>query len=70
MDVWMHAFSFTHRTAERARQVEAWGFDGLLVADSQNLNADVWIELALSGAATDRIALGPGVTNPLTRHGR
>jgi 5,10-methylenetetrahydromethanopterin reductase len=68
MDVWMHAFAFTHRTVERARQVEAWGFDGLLVADSQNLNADVWIELALAGAATDRIALGPGVTNPFTRH--
>jgi 5,10-methylenetetrahydromethanopterin reductase len=68
MDVWMHAFSFAHRTVERARQAEAWGFDGLLVADSQNLNADVWIELALAGAATDRIALGPGVTNPFTRH--
>src|SRR5919109_1458158 len=68
MDVWMHAFSFTHRTVERARQVEAWGFDGLMLADSQNLNADVWIELALAGAATDRIALGPGVTNPFTRH--
>jgi 5,10-methylenetetrahydromethanopterin reductase len=68
MDVWMHAFSFANRTVERARQVEAWGFDGLLVADSQNLNADVWIELALAGAATDRIALGPGVTNPFTRH--
>lgn len=64
----MHAFSFTHRTVERARQVEAWGFDGLMLADSQNLNADVWIELALAGAATDRIALGPGVTNPFTRH--
>jgi 5,10-methylenetetrahydromethanopterin reductase len=68
MDVWMHAFSFAHRTVERARQVEDWGFDGLLVADSQNLNADVWIELALAGAATDRIGLGPGVTNPSTRH--
>jgi 5,10-methylenetetrahydromethanopterin reductase len=68
MEVWMHAFSFAQRTVERARQVEAWGFDGLLVADSQNLNADVWVELALAGAATERIALGPGVTNPLTRN--
>ena len=64
----MHTFAFSHRVAERARQVEAWGFAGLLVADSQNLNADVWVELALAGAATERIGLGPGVTNPMTRH--
>jgi 5,10-methylenetetrahydromethanopterin reductase len=40
----------------------------VFVADSQNLNADVWVELSLAAAATRRIALGPGVTNPLTRH--
>jgi 5,10-methylenetetrahydromethanopterin reductase len=39
----------------------------MLVADSQNLNADVWVELALAGVATDRLHLGPGVTNPATR---
>jgi 5,10-methylenetetrahydromethanopterin reductase len=54
--------------AELARQAEEWGFDGFLLADSQNLNADIWIELALAGAATERIKLGPGVTNPATRH--
>ena len=63
----MHAFSFPHRVAELAARVEEWGFAGLLVADSQNLNADIWVELALAGAATRRIELGPGVTNPLTR---
>ena len=40
MQVWLHAFAFPHRSADRARQAEAWGFDGMLVADSQNLNAD------------------------------
>ena len=64
----MHAFAFPGRVAEIGRRVEERGLAGLLVADSQTLNADVWIELALAGAATDRIALGPGVTNPLTRH--
>jgi 5,10-methylenetetrahydromethanopterin reductase len=64
----MHSFAFPHRVAETARQVEEWGFAGLLVADSQNLNADVWVELALAGVATERISLGPGVTNPATRH--
>jgi 5,10-methylenetetrahydromethanopterin reductase len=68
MEVWLHAFAFPRRTAALARQVEDWGFTGLLVADSQNLNADVWIELALAAAATERISLGPGVTNPATRH--
>lgn len=64
----MHAFSFPGRVAELAQRVEGWGFDGLLVADSQNLTADIWVELALAGAATERIMLGPGVTNPVTRH--
>lgn len=68
MDVWMHTFAFPRRVSELARQVEGWGFAGLLVADSQNLNADVWVELALAVAATHRIGLGPGVTNPVTRH--
>ncbi|MGI8585496.1 MAG: LLM class flavin-dependent oxidoreductase [Thermoleophilaceae bacterium] len=68
MDAWMHTFAFPHRVAERARQVEDWGFAGLLVADSQNLNAELWVELALAAAATERIGLGPGVTNPVTRH--
>ncbi|MBA2567328.1 MAG: LLM class flavin-dependent oxidoreductase [Thermoleophilaceae bacterium] len=68
IDFWMHTFAFPGRVVERARQVEAWGFAGLLVADSQNLNAEVWVELALAGAATERLALGPGVTNPATRH--
>jgi 5,10-methylenetetrahydromethanopterin reductase len=68
MEVYRHAFAFAGETAELARRVEAWGLDGLLVADSQNLNADVWVELALAAAATRRIAVGPGVTNPATRH--
>ena len=68
MEVWLHAFSFPRRTAELARRAERWGYDGMLVADSQNLNADVWIELALAAAATERLKLGPGVTNTATRH--
>jgi 5,10-methylenetetrahydromethanopterin reductase len=68
LEVWIHAFSFARRVAPLARQVEEWGFDGFLLADSQNLNADIWVELALAGAATERLRLGPGVTNPATRH--
>ena len=68
MEVWLHAFAIPGQVAETARRAEAWGFDGLLIADSQNLTADIWIELALAGAATSRLRLGPGDTNPVTRH--
>ena len=68
MELWLHAFSFPGRVAELAQRAEQWGFAGLLVADSQNLTGDIWVELALAGAATSRLRLGPGVTNAVTRH--
>jgi len=68
MELWLHTFAIPGRTADVARRAEAWGFDGLLVADSQNLTADIWVELALAAAATTRLRVGPGVTNPVTRN--
>jgi 5,10-methylenetetrahydromethanopterin reductase len=68
MEVWTRAYAIPHRVAEVARKAEGWGFTGLLLADSQNLTADIWVELALAGAATSRLRLGPGVTNPVTRN--
>jgi 5,10-methylenetetrahydromethanopterin reductase len=68
MDVWLHAFARAGRTADAARQAEEAGYTGLMLADSQNLTAEVWVELALAVAATERLQLGPGVTNPVTRH--
>jgi 5,10-methylenetetrahydromethanopterin reductase len=67
MEVWLHGFAFPGRVAELACAAEEWGFTGLLLADSQNLTADIWVELALAAAATTRLRLGPGVTNPVTR---
>jgi 5,10-methylenetetrahydromethanopterin reductase len=54
--------------AALARRVEAEGWDGLMLADSQNLVGDPYVELALAARETARIRLGTGVTNPLTRH--
>src|SRR5436305_4310487 len=68
MELWLHTFAFPGKVADVARQGEQWDFAGLLVADSQNLTADIWVELALAGAATSTLRVGPGVTNPLTRH--
>jgi 5,10-methylenetetrahydromethanopterin reductase len=68
MEFWLHGFALPGRVAELAQRAESWGFDGLLLADSQNLTADIWVELCLAASATSRLRIGPGVTNPVTRH--
>src|SRR5437868_10175891 len=54
--------------ARTAQEIEAAGWDGLLVVDSQNLSGDPYVALALAAVATKRIGLGTGVTNSVTRH--
>jgi 5,10-methylenetetrahydromethanopterin reductase len=51
-----------------ALEIEALGFDGLVLTDSQNLSPDTYVALTLAARATKRLLLGPGVTNALTRH--
>lgn len=52
----------------QAQQAEADGFDGWYCVDSQNLSGDAYVGLTLAATATEHIGLGPGVTNPVTRH--
>lgn len=52
----------------QAQRCEGLGYDGLTLTDSQNLSADTYVALTLAARATSRLRLGPGVTNPLTRH--
>jgi 5,10-methylenetetrahydromethanopterin reductase len=47
---------------------EAAGFDVAWLPDSQFLWRDAWVSLALGATQTERIALGPCVTNLQTRH--
>ncbi|GAA4843789.1 TIGR03842 family LLM class F420-dependent oxidoreductase [Actinomycetospora corticicola] len=54
--------------AARAREVEAAGWDGLLLADSQNLTPEVFVALTVAAGATTTLELGPAVTNLVTRH--
>jgi 5,10-methylenetetrahydromethanopterin reductase len=54
-------------TARLAARVEALGFDAILCPDTQNLCADPYGQLSLAAAATQRLRLGTGVTNPITR---
>ena len=56
------------RIEDVARKAEEDGWDGLALTDSQNLSPDTYVALTLAARATQRITLGPGVTNPLTRH--
>ena len=68
LDLWLATDSSTLNAAATAKRVEAAGWDGLVIYDSQNLDGDCYVALALAAAATKRIGLGPGVTNPGTRH--
>ena len=68
MQLWTTGVASARSSARTAQEIEAAGWDGMLVVDSQNLSGDPYVSLALAGAATTRIGLGTGVTNSVTRH--
>jgi probable F420-dependent oxidoreductase len=55
------------RIVELAKKAEDAGFDYVWLADSQVLWQDSWIVSSLVAEATERIKIGPMVTNPVTR---
>lgn len=58
-------------TAAYAGEVEAAGFDFMWMPDTPLLAGrwrDVYMHLGAAADATSTLRLGPGVTNPLTRH--
>src|SRR6266849_7381422 len=50
------------------QDVEAAGFDGAGILDSQLLCRDTYVTMALAATQTSRLTLFPAVTNPFTRH--
>ena len=50
------------------RNIEAAGFDGVGILDSQMLSRDAFVILGQAATRTSRLALFPAVTNPFTRH--
>ena len=50
------------------RSIEAAGFDGAGILDSQMLSRDTFVVLGQVAANTSRLTLFPAVTNPFTRH--
>jgi len=51
-----------------AKLGEEMGFDLIGLADSPGLAFDPYVALTLAALQTSRVRLGPGVTNPQTRH--
>src|SRR6187397_429051 len=68
MQLWMTTVASARGAQRQAQEIEAAGWDGMLVVDSQNLSGDPYVALALAAVATSRIGLGTGVTNSVTRH--
>jgi 5,10-methylenetetrahydromethanopterin reductase len=50
------------------QEVEAAGFDGVGILDSQLLCRDTFVTMALAATHTSRLSIFPAVTNPFTRH--
>ena len=67
-EFWVTNFAAPGRAGRIAKRYEDAGWDGLLFTDSQHHNGDVYQSLAIASVATERIGLGTGVTNPLTRN--
>ena len=68
MQLWITGVASARGAARAAQEIEAAGWDGMLVVDSQNLSGDPYVSLALAATATTRLGLGTGVTNSVTRH--
>jgi 5,10-methylenetetrahydromethanopterin reductase len=68
VQLWTTGVASARGSARTAQEIEAAGWDGMLVVDSQNLSGDPYVSLALAASATTRIGLGTGVTNSVTRH--
>ena len=68
-ELWIQtALAPAREVAAQAARLEADGWGGVMVFDSQSLIADPYVVLALAAASTRRLGLGVGVTNPATRH--
>lgn len=68
MEIWTSGAASPRGIRHVAREFEEAGWDGLLVVDSQNLSGDSYVALAVAATVTERIGLGTGVTNSVTRH--
>jgi 5,10-methylenetetrahydromethanopterin reductase len=67
MDMGLLMFPNPVATVPMAQMVEKLGFDSFVFADTQCLTPEVWSHLMLVATATERMEIGTGVTNPVSR---
>ncbi len=67
MELGILTFPSPSGSADMARMAEGLGFHSMVFADTQCLTPDVWGQLMLAAAVTERIQIGTGVTNPVSR---
>ncbi len=67
MEVWTGCMPAPRGIVREAPELEEGGWDGIHVVDSQNLAADSFVALAMAATSTERLKLGTGVSNPVTR---
>ena len=67
-EFWTTGIPWPGLAEQLAVRAEEQGWDGMNVVDSQHLAGDPYVGLALAARETERLKLGTGVTNPVTRH--
>ncbi|MBW2281556.1 MAG: LLM class flavin-dependent oxidoreductase, partial [Deltaproteobacteria bacterium] len=67
MEMGLLMFPSPTGSAAMAQTAEELGFGSVVYADTQCLTPEVWSQLMLVAAATERIEIGTGVTNPVSR---
>lgn len=65
--LWFHGIEPIGHLVELAREAERLGAGAILLAD-EGIDRDIYVVFAAIAAATERIALIPGITNPFSRH--
>ncbi len=70
MDIGLGLFPIEppRRIVEMTKLAEELGYSHVWMGDSQLIWREVYVNLGAAGLATERITLGQGVTNPITRH--
>ena len=56
MQLWMTTVAAARSAARTAQEIEAAGWDGMLVVDSQNLSGDPYVALAMAATARSTCA--------------